>query len=89
MNLTHLLIRMSTGRPWEMYSTMTVQKDSVFQWSGNFSHPPSAIENEDLNTLDLISKGSAETRKKQLQHNQNKCLVTRKCETQVGLWARK
>ena len=61
MNITHLLIRMSTGRPWEMYSTMTAQKNSVFQWSGNFSHPPS--ENEDLNTLDLISKGSAETRK--------------------------
>ena len=63
MNITHLLIRMSTGHPWEMYSTMTVQKNSVFQWSGNFSHPPSAIENEDLNTLDLISEGSAETRK--------------------------
>ena len=63
MNITHLLIRMSTGCPWEMYSTMTVQKNSVFQWSGNFSHAPSAIENEDLNTLDLISKGSAETRK--------------------------
>ena len=63
MNITHLLIRMSTGYPWEMYSTMTVQKNSVFQWSGNFSYPPSAIENEDLNTLDLISKGSAETRK--------------------------
>ena len=63
MNITHLLIRMSTGCLWEMYSTMTVQKNSVFQWSGNFSHPPSAIENEDLNTLDLISKGSAKTRK--------------------------
>ena len=63
MNTTHLLIRMSTGHPWEMYSTMTVQKNSVFQWSGNFSHPPSAIENEDLNALNLISKGSAETRK--------------------------
>ena len=63
MNITHLLIRMSTGCPWEMYSTMMVQKNSVFRWSGNFSHPPSAIENEDLNTLDLISKGSAKTRK--------------------------
>ena len=63
MNITHLLIRMSTGRPWEMYSTMTVQKNYVFQWSGNFSHPPSAIENEDQNTLDLISKGSVKTRK--------------------------
>ena len=63
MNITHLLIRMSTGCSWEMYSTMTVQKNSVFQWSGNCSHPPSAIENEDLNTLDLIRKGSAETRK--------------------------
>ena len=63
MNITHLLIRMSTGCPWEMYSTMTVQKNSVFQWCGNFSHPPSAIKNEDLNTLDLISKGSTETRK--------------------------
>ena len=63
MNITHLLIRMSIGHPWEMYSTMTVQKNSVFQWSGNFSHPPSAIEKEDLNTLDPISKGSTETRK--------------------------
>ena len=63
MNITHLLIRISTGCPWEMYSSMTVQKNSVFQWSGNFSHPPSAIENEDLNNLDLINKGSAETRR--------------------------
>ena len=55
--ITHLLIRMSTGRPWEMYST----KNSVFQWSGNFSHPPSAIEKKDLNTLDLISERSAKT----------------------------
>ena len=57
--ITHLLIRMSTGRPWEMYST----KNSVFQWSGNFSHPPSAIEKKDLNTLDLISERSAKTGK--------------------------
>ena len=56
MTITHLLMRMSTGRPWEMYSTMTVQKNSGFQWSENFSHPPSAIENKDLNTLDLISE---------------------------------
>ena len=63
MIITHLLIRMSTGHPWEMYSTMTVQKNSVFQWSGNFSHPPSAIENKDLNTPDLISEKSTETRK--------------------------
>ena len=63
MIITHLLMRMSTGHPWEIYSTMTVQKSSVFQWSGNFSHPPSAIENKDLNTLDLISEGSTETRK--------------------------
>ena len=69
MNITHLLIRMSTGRPWEMYSTMMVQKNSVFQWSGNFSHPSSAIENEDLNTLDLISKGSAKTRKSSFSAN--------------------
>ena len=47
---------MSTGRPWEMYSTITVQKNSRFQWSGNFSQPPSAIENGGLNTQDLISE---------------------------------
>ena len=63
MIITHLLMRMSTGHSWEIYSTMTVQKNSVFQWYGNFSHPPSAIENKDLNTLDLISERSAETRK--------------------------
>ena len=56
MTVTHLLTRMSTGHPWEMYSTMTVEKNSVFQWSGNFSHPPSAIENKNLNTWDLISE---------------------------------
>ena len=39
-----------------MYSTMTVQKNSGFQWSGNFSQPPSAIGNGDLNTQDLISE---------------------------------
>ena len=89
MIITHLLIRMSTGCPWEIYSMMTVQKNSVFQWSGNFSHPPSAIKNKDLNTLDLISERSAENKKKQLQCNQNKCLVMRKYETQVGPWARK
>ena len=60
MIITHLLIRMSTGCPWEMYSTMTVQKNSAFQWSGNISHPPSAIENKNLNTPDLISERSAE-----------------------------
>ena len=63
MTITHLLTRMSTGRPWEMYSTMTVQKNPVFQRSGNFSHPPSAIENKNLNTPDLISKRSTEIRK--------------------------
>ena len=63
MTITHLLTRMSTACPWEMYSTMTVQKNSVFQWSGNFSHSPSAIENKNLNTLDLISERSAEIRK--------------------------
>ena len=63
MTIAHLLTRMSTGYPWEMYSTMTVQKNSVFQWSGNFSHPPSAIENKNLNTWDLISERNAETRK--------------------------
>ena len=47
---------MSTGRLWEMYSTMMVQKNSRFQWSGNFSQPPSAIGNRDLNTQDLISE---------------------------------
>ena len=47
--ITHLLMRVSTGCPWEMYSTMIVQKNSGFQWSGNFSQPPSAIGNEDLN----------------------------------------
>ena len=81
-------MRMSTGHPWEMYSTMTVQKNSAFHWSGNFSHPPSAIENKNLNTQDLISEQNAETRKKQFQHNQNKCLVMRKGETQVGPQAR-
>ena len=54
---------MSTGCPWKMYSTMTVQKNSTFQWSGNFSHPPSSIENKNLNTRDLISEQNAETRK--------------------------
>ena len=73
MIITHLLMRMSAGHPWEMYSTMTVQKNSVFHWSGNFSHPPSAIENKNLNTQDLISEQNAETRKKQFQHNQNNC----------------
>ena len=63
MTITHLLTRMSTGCLWEMYSTMTVQKNSVFQWSGNFSHPPSAIKNKNLNTPDLISERSTETRK--------------------------
>ena len=28
-------------------------------------------------------------KKKQLQHNQNKCLVMKKGEAQVGPWARK
>ena len=56
LTITHLLTRMSTGRSWEMYSTMMVQKNSGFHWSGNFSQPPSAIENKDLNTRDLISE---------------------------------
>ena len=55
-NITYLLTRMSTGRLWEMYSTMMVQKNSGFQWSENFSQPPSAIGNRDLNTQDLISE---------------------------------
>ena len=42
---------------------MTVQKNSGFQWSGNFSQPPSTIENMDLNTQDLISEQNMETRK--------------------------
>ena len=54
--VTHLLTRMSTGCPWERYSTMMVQKNSGFQWSGNFSQPPSAIGDEDLNIQDLISE---------------------------------
>ena len=61
--VTHLLVGVSTGCPWEMYSTMTVQKNSVFQWSGDFSHPPSAIEKKSLDTPDLVSKRSTETRK--------------------------
>ena len=56
---------------------MTVQKNSGFQWSGNFSQPPSAIGNEDLNTQDLISEQNAGNRKEQLQHNQNKHLTVR------------
>ena len=56
LTITHLLTRMSTGCLWEMYSTMMVQKNSRFQWSGNFSQPPSAIGNEDLNAQDLISE---------------------------------
>ena len=56
LTITHLLTRMFTGHPWERYSTMTVQKNSRFQWSGNFSQPPSAIENEDLNTQNLINE---------------------------------
>ena len=64
--------KMSTECPWERYSTMTVQKNSGFQWSGNFSQPPSAIGDEDLNTQDLISEQNAGNKKEQLQHNQNK-----------------
>ena len=63
---------MSTGRPWERYSTMMVQKNSRFQWSGNFSQPPSDIGDEDLNTQDLISEQNAGNKKEWLQHNQNK-----------------
>ena len=54
--ITYLLTRMSTGHLWEVYSTMTVQKNSGFRWSGNFSQPPSAIGNGDLNAQDLISE---------------------------------
>ena len=54
--VTYLLTRISTGHPWERYFTMTVKKNSRFQWSGNFSQPPSVIEDEDLNTQDLISE---------------------------------
>ena len=56
-------MRMSTGRLWEMYSTMTVQKNSGFQWSGNFSQPPSAMGNKELNIQDLISEQNMEIRK--------------------------
>ena len=73
--VTHLLTRMSTGCPWERYSTMTVQKNSGFQWSGNFSQPPSAIGDEDLNTQGLISEQNAENKREQLQNNQNKYLT--------------
>ena len=75
--VTHLLTRVSTGWPWERYSTMTVQKNSGFQWSGNFSQPPSAIGNEDLNTCDLISEQDTEIKKEQFQHDQNKHLTVR------------
>ena len=34
-----------------MYSTITVQKNSGSQWSGNFSQPPSAIENKGLSNI--------------------------------------
>ena len=71
------LARMSTGHPRERYSTMTVQKNSGFQWSENFSQPPSAIGDEDLNTQDLISEQNAGNKKEQLQHNQNKHLTVR------------
>ena len=54
--VTHLLTRVSTGCPWERYSTIMVQKNSRSQWSGNFSQPPSAIGNEDLNTQNLIGE---------------------------------
>ena len=73
--VTHLLTRMSTGRPWERYSTMMVQKNSGFQWSGNFSQPPSAIEDENLNTQDLISEQNAGNKREKLQYNQNKHLT--------------
>ena len=85
LNMTHLLTRMSTGRPWERYSTMMVQKNSGFQWSGHFLQPPSAIGNEDLNTRDLISKQNMEIRKEQLQHNQNKHLTARKIKLKYTL----
>ena len=73
--VTHLLTRMSTGHLWERYSTMTVQKNSGFQWSGNFSQPPSAIGDEDLNTQDLISEQNTENKREQLWYNQNKYLT--------------
>ena len=63
---------MSTGRLWEMYSTMTVQKNSGFQWSGNFSQPPSAMGNKKLNIQNLISEQKYGNKKRQLHHNQNK-----------------
>ena len=50
-------------------------KNSGFQWSGNFSQPPSAIGDEDLNTQYLISEQNAGNKKEQLQHNQNKHLT--------------
>ena len=83
--ITHLLTRMSTGCPWERYSTMTVQKNSGFQWSGNFSQPPSAIGNKDLNTQDLISEQNTEIRKSSFQHNQNKHLTARKIKLKYTL----
>ena len=61
--VTHLLTRISTGCPWERYSTTMIQKNSRFQWSGNFSQPPSAIGDEDLNTQDLISEQNAGNKK--------------------------
>ena len=64
--VTHLLTRISTRCPWERYSTMTVQKNSGFQWSGTFSQPPSAIEDEDLNTQDLISGQNVGNKREQL-----------------------
>ena len=56
---------------------MMVQKNSGFQWSGNFSQPSSAIGNEDLNTQDLISEQNVGNKKEQLQHNKNKHLTVR------------
>ena len=47
------------------------QKNSRFQWSGNFLQPPSAIGDEELNTQDLISEQNVENKREQLQYNQN------------------
>ena len=54
---------MSTGHPWEMYSTMTVQKNSGFQWSRNFSQLPSAMGNKELDIPSLISEQNTEIRR--------------------------
>ena len=65
---------------------MLVQNNSGSQWSGNFSQPPSAIVNEDLNTQDLISKQNVRNKKEQLQDNQSKHLTIRWIKLKYTLW---